>query len=121
MEKSWWAKIKTALSKIKTPRPWVAILFGVLTLVAFVVTIIFSVLNFEETYVMVPLCIAFCLLGYFIYTLVYFRPKIHAFIDNIASKNKLQKERKNKKILRCENCKAKPILTYKVDYDIILL
>ena len=31
------------------------------------------------------------------------------------------KERKNKKILRCENCKAKPILTYKVDYDIILL
>lgn len=36
-------------------------------------------------------------------------------------KNKLRNERKNKKILRCKNYKAKPILTYKAHYDIILL
>lgn len=33
----------------------------------------------------------------------------------------IAKRKKKQKILRCENCKAKPILTYKVDYDIILL
>ena len=32
-----------------------------------------------------------------------------------------QGQRKRIRILRCKNCKEKSILTYKVEYDIILL